>query len=61
MTSNLDPAAATARWLATLSPEDTARAIRYTQGGHWLSLLGKLAAAIGFGHECFDPLLQFSI
>jgi len=33
-----DPAAATAQWLATLSPEDTARAISYTHGGHWLIL-----------------------
>ena len=33
-----DPAAATAQWLATLSPEDTARAVSYTQGGHWLIL-----------------------
>ncbi|WP_421731158.1 M48 family metallopeptidase [Brevundimonas sp.] len=33
-----DPAAATAQWLATLSPEDTARAVAYTQGGHWLIL-----------------------
>jgi len=29
-----------AQWLATLSPEDTARAVAYTQGGHWLILWG---------------------
>jgi len=37
---SIDPAAETARWLATLSPEDTARAVSYTQGGHWLLLWG---------------------
>lgn len=36
--TSFDPQAATAAWLATLSPEDTARAIHYTQGGHWLIL-----------------------
>lgn len=40
----LDPAAETARYLATLSPEETARAIAYTQGGHWLILGGFLVA-----------------
>ena len=38
------PAAATAQWLATLSPEDTARAIAYTQGGHWLILWGAIVS-----------------
>ncbi len=38
--TTFDPAAATAQWLATLSPEDTARAVAYTQGGHWLILWG---------------------
>lgn len=33
-----DPQAATAAWLATLSPADTAKAVAYTQGGHWLIL-----------------------
>ena len=37
---SIDPAAETARWLATLSPEDTARAVSYTQGGYWLLLWG---------------------
>jgi len=39
-----DPAAATAQWLATLSPEETARAIAYTQGGHWLILWGAVVS-----------------
>ncbi len=40
----IDAAAETARWLATLSPEDTARAISYTRGGHWLILWGALVS-----------------
>ena len=36
--TTIDPAAETARWLATLSPEETARAVAYTQGSHWLIL-----------------------
>ena len=40
---SIDPAAETARWLATLSPEETARAVSYTQGGHWLLLWSALA------------------
>ena len=36
--TTFDPQAATATWLATLSPADTARAVAYTQGGHWLIL-----------------------
>lgn len=39
---SIDPAAETARWLATLSPEETARAVSYTQGGHWLLLWGAI-------------------
>jgi len=39
---SIDPATETARWLATLSPEDTARAVSYTQGGYWLLLWGAL-------------------
>lgn len=39
---SIDPAAETARWLATLSPEEMARAVSYTQGGHWLLLWGAL-------------------
>lgn len=33
-----DPASATATYLATLAPEQHARAQAYTQGGHWLIL-----------------------
>lgn len=44
-----DPAAATAAYLATMSPADTARAIAYTQGGHWLILWGFLVSmAVAF-------------
>lgn len=42
--SKIDPAAETARWLATLSPEDTAKAVAYTQGGHWLLLWGAVVS-----------------
>ena len=37
-----DPDAATADYMATLSPAAHARAIAYTQGGHWLLLWGWL-------------------
>jgi STE24 endopeptidase len=43
---SIDPAAETARWLATLSPEDTARAVSYTQGGHWLLLWGAAVSIV---------------
>lgn len=43
---SIDPAAETARWLATLSPEDTARAVSYTQGGHWLLLWGAVVSLV---------------
>lgn len=36
--SNLDPAAATAAYLAQLSPDAHGRATAYTQGGHWILL-----------------------
>lgn len=39
-----DPAAETARYLATLSPEVHAKATAYTQGGHWVLLWGTLVA-----------------
>jgi STE24 endopeptidase len=39
-----DPAAATAAYMATLSPAGHARATAYTQGGHWLLLWSWLAA-----------------
>jgi len=41
-----DPAAETARYLATLPPEVHARATAYTQGGHWLLLWGTLVAVV---------------
>lgn len=37
---SIDPAAETARWLATISPEDLERAVAYTRGGHRLLLWG---------------------
>jgi STE24 endopeptidase len=40
--ATFDPAAETARYLATLPPEAHARATAYTQGGHWLILWGTL-------------------
>ena len=42
----IDPEAETARWLATLSPEETARAVSYTQGGYWMILWGLLVAVV---------------
>jgi STE24 endopeptidase len=42
MAQGFDPAAATAAYLATLSPEAHAKATAYTQGGHWLLLWGTL-------------------
>src|SRR3984957_16865111 len=39
-----DPAAAVAAYLATLSPAAHARAVAYTQGGHWLLLWGWLVS-----------------
>ena len=41
-----DPQAATQAWLATLSPEDTARAVSYTQGSHWLILWGFVVSVL---------------
>jgi STE24 endopeptidase len=45
-TTAFDPAAETARYLATLPPEVHAKATAYTQGGHWLLLWGTLAAIV---------------
>lgn len=42
----IDPAAETARYLATLPPEVHAKATAYTQGGHWLLLWGTLVAIL---------------
>ena len=44
--TNFDPAAATAQWLATLSPQETARAVAYTHGSHWLFLWSFLVSAL---------------
>ncbi|WP_312685396.1 M48 family metallopeptidase [Brevundimonas nasdae] len=44
--NSFDPAVATAHWLATLSPQETARAVAYTQGSHWLILWGFLVSAL---------------
>ncbi|MBW8304181.1 MAG: M48 family metallopeptidase [Brevundimonas sp.] len=43
---NIDPAAETARWLATISPEDLDRAVAYTRGGHWLLLWGAVVSIV---------------
>jgi len=43
---SIDPAAETARWLATLSPEDLERAVAYTRGGHWLLLWGAIVGIV---------------
>jgi STE24 endopeptidase len=44
MAQGFDPAAATAAYLATLPPTAHAKALAYTQGGHWLLLWGALAS-----------------
>ena len=43
---SIDPAAETARWLATISPEDLERAVAYTRGGHWLLLWGAIVSIV---------------
>ena len=43
---SIDPAAETARWLATISPEDLERAVAYTRGGHWLLLWGAVVGIV---------------
>jgi STE24 endopeptidase len=42
MTGSFDPAAATAAYMATLSPEAHAKATAYTHGGEWLILWSAL-------------------
>ena len=42
--TQFDPAAATAAYLAVLTPAQHARATAYTQGGHWLLLWGAILA-----------------
>jgi STE24 endopeptidase len=46
MAQGFDPAAATAAYLAILSPEAHAKATAYTQGGHWLLLWGTLIGVL---------------
>lgn len=46
MAQSFDPAAATAAYLAQLSPEAHAKATAYTQGGHWLMLWGLIVALV---------------
>ena len=46
MAQEFDPAAATAAYLAQLPPEAHAKAVTYTQGGHWLLLWGALIAVL---------------
>jgi STE24 endopeptidase len=46
MAQGFDPAAATAAYLATLSPELHAKATAYTQGGHWVLLWGTLVSIL---------------
>ncbi len=46
MTQQFDPAAATAAYLAQLSPAAHAKAQAYTQGGHWLLLWGFLISVL---------------
>lgn len=44
MAQGFDPAAATAAYLAALTPAEHAKAQAYTQGGHWLLLWGALVS-----------------
>ena len=44
--AGFDPDAATAAYMATLSPAAHAKATAYTQGGHWLLLWGWLVAVV---------------
>lgn len=46
MAQGFDPAAATAAYLATLSPEAHAKATAYTQGGHWVLLGAALVSVL---------------
>ena len=46
MAQEFDPAAATAAYLAQVPPEAHAKAVAYTQGGHWLLLWGALVAVL---------------
>lgn len=44
--AQFDPAAATAAYLAVLTPAQHAKAQAYTQGGHWLLLWGAIVAVV---------------
>ena len=44
--TSFDPAAATAAYMATLSPAAHAKATAYTQGGHWLLLWSWLVSIV---------------
>ena len=46
MSLGFDAAAATAAYLATVSPAAHAKAQAYTQGGHWLLLWGAVVGMI---------------
>ena len=46
MAQGFDPAAATAAYLAALTPAEHLKAQHYTQGGHWLLLWGALVAVV---------------
>ena len=46
MAQQFDPAAATAAYLAQLPPGAHAKAVAYTQGGHWLLLWGALVTIL---------------
>ena len=46
MAQGFDPAAATDAYLAVLPPEVHAKAVAYTQGGHWVLLWTTLVAIL---------------
>src|SRR5689334_14666611 len=46
MAQGFDAAAATATYLATLTPEQHLKATHYTQGGHWVLLWGTLVSIL---------------
>jgi len=46
MAQAFDPAAATAAYLAALTPEQHLKAQHYTQGGHWLLLWGAIVSVL---------------
>jgi STE24 endopeptidase len=52
-----DPAAATAAYLATFPPQAHARAIAYTQGGHWLLLWGWLVSLTAYAVILYSRVL----